>query len=65
MTDHTGYRDHTALIVGGTSGIGLATARRLLGLGAAVHVAGRSRNDQRRYGHRPATARPPGRRRQR
>ena len=35
--------DHTALIVGGTSGIGLATARRLLDRGAAVHVAGRSK----------------------
>ena len=33
--------DHTALVVGGTSGIGLATARRLLATGAAVHVAGR------------------------
>ncbi|GAB7188086.1 SDR family oxidoreductase [Kitasatospora sp. Ki12] len=32
---------HTALVVGGTSGIGLATARRLHGLGAAVHVVGR------------------------
>lgn len=38
--DHTG---RTALIVGGTSGIGLATARRLLSLGAVVHVAGRSK----------------------
>lgn len=34
--------DHTALVVGGTSGIGLATARRLLDADAAVHVAGRS-----------------------
>lgn len=33
--------DHTALVVGGTSGIGLATARRLRARGAAVHVAGR------------------------
>jgi NAD(P)-dependent dehydrogenase (short-subunit alcohol dehydrogenase family) len=33
----------TALIVGGTSGIGLATARRLNALGAAVHVVGRGR----------------------
>jgi NAD(P)-dependent dehydrogenase (short-subunit alcohol dehydrogenase family) len=50
MTDHTtaftdrrAFTGRTALIVGGTSGIGLATARRLLGLGAAVHVAGRSK----------------------
>jgi NAD(P)-dependent dehydrogenase (short-subunit alcohol dehydrogenase family) len=33
--------DQTALVVGGTSGIGLATARRLRARGAAVHVAGR------------------------
>lgn len=32
-----------ALVVGGTSGIGLATARRLRALGATVHVAGRSK----------------------
>jgi NAD(P)-dependent dehydrogenase (short-subunit alcohol dehydrogenase family) len=32
----------TALIVGGTSGIGLATARQLLARGTAVHVAGRN-----------------------
>jgi NAD(P)-dependent dehydrogenase (short-subunit alcohol dehydrogenase family) len=32
-----------ALVVGGTSGIGLATARRLLALGATVHVVGRSK----------------------
>ncbi|MDN3351533.1 SDR family oxidoreductase [Actinomadura sp. DC4] len=32
----------TALIVGGTSGIGLATARHLRSAGATVHVAGRS-----------------------
>ncbi len=31
----------TALVVGGTSGIGLATARRLSALGHAAHVAGR------------------------
>jgi NAD(P)-dependent dehydrogenase (short-subunit alcohol dehydrogenase family) len=35
--------DHIALVVGGTSGIGLATARRLHALGAAVHIAGRSK----------------------
>jgi NAD(P)-dependent dehydrogenase (short-subunit alcohol dehydrogenase family) len=35
--------DRTALVVGGTSGIGLATARRLHGLGTAVHIAGRSK----------------------
>jgi NAD(P)-dependent dehydrogenase (short-subunit alcohol dehydrogenase family) len=35
---------HTALIVGGTSGIGLATARQLHTQGAMVHVAGRSKN---------------------
>ena len=35
--------DHTALVVGGTSGIGLATARRLHALGAAVHIVGRSK----------------------
>ena len=34
--------DRTALVVGGTSGIGLATARRLHALGADVHIAGRS-----------------------
>jgi NAD(P)-dependent dehydrogenase (short-subunit alcohol dehydrogenase family) len=33
--------EHTALVVGGTSGIGLATARRLRSTGATVHVAGR------------------------
>jgi NAD(P)-dependent dehydrogenase (short-subunit alcohol dehydrogenase family) len=32
---------HTALVVGGTSGIGLATARRLHAGGAEVHIAGR------------------------
>ncbi len=35
--------DRTALIVGGTSGIGLATARRLRALGATVHIAGRGK----------------------
>ncbi|GAA5200187.1 SDR family oxidoreductase [Rugosimonospora acidiphila] len=35
--------EHTALVVGGTSGIGLATARRLRVLGAAVHVVGRDK----------------------
>lgn len=33
--------DTTALVVGGTSGIGLATARRLREAGAVVHVAAR------------------------
>jgi len=35
--------DRTALVVGGTSGIGLATARQLHALGADVHIAGRSK----------------------
>lgn len=35
--------EHTAVVVGGTSGIGLATARRLHRLGARVHVVGRSK----------------------
>ena len=34
---------HTALVVGGTSGIGLATARLLSAAGATVHIAGRSK----------------------
>ncbi|MCI2423153.1 SDR family oxidoreductase [Saccharopolyspora sp. K220] len=34
---------NTALVVGGTSGIGLATARRLRGRGASVHVVGRDK----------------------
>jgi NAD(P)-dependent dehydrogenase (short-subunit alcohol dehydrogenase family) len=34
---------NNALVVGGTSGIGLATARRLVTLGSTVHIAGRSR----------------------
>jgi NAD(P)-dependent dehydrogenase (short-subunit alcohol dehydrogenase family) len=33
----------TALVVGGTSGIGLATARLLDAAGATVHIAGRSK----------------------
>jgi NAD(P)-dependent dehydrogenase (short-subunit alcohol dehydrogenase family) len=33
----------TALVVGGTSGIGLATARLLRGAGTCVHIAGRSK----------------------
>jgi NAD(P)-dependent dehydrogenase (short-subunit alcohol dehydrogenase family) len=33
--------DHTALVVGGTSGIGLATARQLSAAGARVHIAAR------------------------
>jgi NAD(P)-dependent dehydrogenase (short-subunit alcohol dehydrogenase family) len=35
--------EHTALVVGGTSGIGLATARRLHALGATVHIVGRGK----------------------
>jgi NAD(P)-dependent dehydrogenase (short-subunit alcohol dehydrogenase family) len=34
---------NNALVVGGTSGIGLATARRLVTLGSTVHIAGRSK----------------------
>ncbi|MGV9425864.1 SDR family oxidoreductase [Streptomyces sp. NPDC003656] len=34
---------HTALVVGGTSGIGLATARLLAERGATVHVIGRGK----------------------
>jgi NAD(P)-dependent dehydrogenase (short-subunit alcohol dehydrogenase family) len=37
-------RNRTALIVGGTSGIGLATARLLHDRGAQVHIAGRSQD---------------------
>ena len=33
----------TALVAGGTSGIGLATARLLNAAGATVHIAGRSK----------------------
>ena len=35
--------EHTALVVGGTSGIGLATARRLRQAGVTVHIAGRGK----------------------
>lgn len=35
--------EKTALVVGGTSGIGLAAARRLHAQGATVHIAGRSK----------------------
>jgi NAD(P)-dependent dehydrogenase (short-subunit alcohol dehydrogenase family) len=35
--------NRTALVVGGTSGIGLATARRIRALDATVHIAGRSK----------------------
>lgn len=35
--------EKTAFVVGGTSGIGLATARRLHALGATVHIAARSK----------------------
>ncbi|MFC8716040.1 SDR family oxidoreductase [Kitasatospora sp. NPDC057198] len=35
--------ERTALVVGGTSGIGLAAARQLRARGAVVHVAGRSK----------------------
>jgi NAD(P)-dependent dehydrogenase (short-subunit alcohol dehydrogenase family) len=40
--------DHIALVVGGTSGIGLATARQLSAAGAQVHIAarGKERLDQ-------------------
>src|SRR4029450_4373351 len=39
----SGMNDRTALVVGGTSGIGLATARRLHTLGATVHIVGRGK----------------------
>jgi NAD(P)-dependent dehydrogenase (short-subunit alcohol dehydrogenase family) len=35
--------EHTALVVGGTSGIGLATARQLSAAGARVHIAARGK----------------------
>src|SRR5579859_7985520 len=35
--------DRVALVVGGTSGIGLATARRLYTAGATVHIAARGK----------------------
>jgi NAD(P)-dependent dehydrogenase (short-subunit alcohol dehydrogenase family) len=35
--------ERTALVVGGTSGIGLATARQLSEAGARVHIAGRGK----------------------
>jgi len=38
-----GMSQRTALVVGGTSGIGLATARRLHTMGATVHIAGRGK----------------------
>ncbi|MFD6951853.1 oxidoreductase [Nocardiopsis sp. TSRI0078] len=38
------FDDRTALITGGTSGMGLATARRLLSEGARVVVTGRDKN---------------------
>jgi NAD(P)-dependent dehydrogenase (short-subunit alcohol dehydrogenase family) len=52
--------DRTALVVGGTSGIGLATARRLHTLGATVHIVGRGKQrlddiavtDAALFGHR-------------
>jgi NAD(P)-dependent dehydrogenase (short-subunit alcohol dehydrogenase family) len=52
--------DRTALVVGGTSGIGLATARQLLDRGATVHIAGRNQrrlddlaaSDPELHGHR-------------
>ncbi len=53
MTDLTGQR---ALVVGGSSGIGLAAARRLASMGAKVVIAGR---DARRLEAAVATA--PGR----
>jgi NAD(P)-dependent dehydrogenase (short-subunit alcohol dehydrogenase family) len=41
MTGETGLAGHVALVTGGATGIGLATARTLAGHGAVVYVAGR------------------------
>ncbi|MGN9846309.1 SDR family NAD(P)-dependent oxidoreductase [Nonomuraea sp. H19] len=38
----TGFTDKAALIIGGTSGMGLATAHRLIAEGAHVIVTGRT-----------------------
>lgn len=38
----TNFKNKTALIIGGTSGIGKATAETLLAGGATVHIAGRN-----------------------
>ena len=38
------FQNKTALIIGGTSGMGLATTRKLLQQGATVHVVGRNPN---------------------
>jgi NAD(P)-dependent dehydrogenase (short-subunit alcohol dehydrogenase family) len=40
--EETDMTEHTGLVVGGTSGIGLATARLLRQRGVTVHVVGRS-----------------------
>src|SRR4051794_6606823 len=40
--EDTRMSDRTAVVVGGTSGIGLATARQLNERGATVHVSGRN-----------------------
>jgi NAD(P)-dependent dehydrogenase (short-subunit alcohol dehydrogenase family) len=47
-SEETVMSGHTALVVGGTSGIGLATARQLSAAGARVHVVarGKERLDQ-------------------